>query len=147
MTSPPGAGVRPPAPVRSDPQAVRRASRQVMHFGLLMLATLLVAPLGLPGQVASLLLGIAAVVVGIRALRSVWRAGVRGALVPVLAVGLGFAVVMVISFATMLALWPLQEELRRCLDGALTIAAQEQCQDDFQDRLQDQLGDAGSAAP
>ncbi len=147
MTSPPGAGVRPPAPVRSDPEQVRLASRQVVHFGVLMLATLLVAPLGLPGQVASLVLGLASLVVGVRALRAVWRAGVRGALVPVLAVGLGFALVMVVSFATMLALWPLQEELRRCLDGALTISAQEQCQDDFQRGLQERLEDASTGRP
>ncbi|WP_199424672.1 hypothetical protein [Actinotalea solisilvae] len=147
MTSP--TGVRPPAPprppvqpARSDPEAVRRASRQVMHFGLLLLGTLVVSPLGLAGQVASLALAVAAVVVGIRALLAVWRAGVRGALVPVLGVGLGFALVLVLSLATMLALWPLQAELQECLGDALTISAREQCQDDFQENLQRMLDDA-----
>lgn len=146
MTSPPGTGVRPPAPARTGPEAVRRASRQVMHFGLLVLATIVVAPLALPGQVASLLLAVAAVVVGIRALLAVVRAGMRGVLVPLLGLGLGFALIMVLSLATMLALWPLQEELRRCLGDALTISAKEQCQDDFQQRLQDRLGGDASGA-
>ncbi|MBX9243917.1 hypothetical protein ICW40_03735 [Actinotalea ferrariae] len=144
MTSPPGTGVRPPAPpappTRSDPEAVRRAHRQVMHFGLLVLATIVVAPLALPGQVASLLLAVAAVVVGIRALLAVVRAGMRGVLVPLLGLGLGFALIMVLSLATMLALWPLQEELRQCLGDALTIAAQDQCQVEFQRSLEERLG-------
>lgn len=131
----PGPAPRPPA----DPEVIRAASRQVMHFGLLILATLLTASLALPWQAAALAFAIAAVVVGIRALRAVWRAGLRGTLVPVLAVGLALAALMSLSLLTMLALWPIQVERQDCLRDALTIAARETCETQFQEALAERL--------
>ncbi|WP_024287077.1 hypothetical protein [Cellulomonas sp. KRMCY2] len=136
------------APQRpADPEAVRAASRQVMHFGLLILATLLTASLTLPWQAAALAFAIGAIVVGIRAIRTVWRAGMRGTLVPVLAVGLALAALMSLSLVTMLALWPLQVDRQDCLRGALTISVREGCETAFQDaltaRLEQALGQGG----
>ena len=81
--------------------------------------------LPLPWQAASLVFVVAALVVGIRALRFVWRAGLRGVLVPMLAVGLAFTALLSVSMASLLALWPVQLERQQCLQDALTIASQE----------------------
>ncbi len=138
----------PPDPTRPppDPDAVRGASRQVMHFGLIMLASLVTAALPLPWQAAALVFALGAIVVGIRAMRAVWRSGVRGALVPVLGVGLVFAALMSISLATMLALWPLQVQRQDCLRDALTISAREACEVQFQDALTERLAQWGQGS-
>lgn len=124
---------------RPDPEAARAASRHIMHFGLLLLAAVVTSTLPLPWQAASLVFIVAALVVGIRALRSVWRAGLRGVLVPMLAIGLAFTALMSVSMASLLALWPVQLERQECLQGALTIAARESCQVDFQHTLEERL--------
>ncbi|WP_182111953.1 hypothetical protein [Actinotalea sp. JY-7876] len=160
MTSPPDARVRPPErpaapeqprqpagapppgrvpPRPPDPEAARAASRRVTHFGLLLLATLVVTSLPLPWQAAAVGFAVAAVVVGIRALMAVWRAGLRGAVVPLLGLGIGFSAVMVLSLGTMLALWPLQVELEQCRRDALTISAQDRCQAEYEQSLRDVL--------
>lgn len=140
---PPGAPVTPPPPRPApDPEAVRAASRRVLHFGLLMLASLVTASLALPWQAAGLAFALAAVVMGARAMRAVWRAGLRGALVPVLAIGLAFAAMLSASLATMLVLWPVQVERQDCLRDALTISAREACEQQFQDALTERLEQA-----
>lgn len=135
---------RPPV----DPEAARAASRRVLHFGLLMLATLLTSTLPLPWQVATLGFAVLALVVGVRALVQVWRSGLRGALVSVLAVGLAFAAMLAASTAGLIALWPVQMERQECLQGALTISATERCESDYRDALDDLLERArGGLAP
>ncbi|WP_250448645.1 hypothetical protein, partial [Actinotalea sp. C106] len=126
---------RPPV----DPEAAREASRQVMHFGLMMLATILAVSLPLPWQAAALAFALGAVVLGIRALRAVWRSGLRGALVAILGFGLGLAALLTLSLVTMLALWPVQMERQSCLRDALTISATTACEDQFQQRLDETL--------
>lgn len=104
-----------------------------MHFGLAMLACLVTSTLPLPWQAGALAFALLAMVMGIRALRSVWVSGARGAMVPALSIGLAFAGVLTLSMVTSLALWPLQMERQDCLRDALTIAAQERCEADFRD--------------
>lgn len=108
-----------------------------MHFGLLFLSALLVSSLTLPWQAASILFALAAVVEGIRALRSVWAAGLRGALVPMLMVGVGAALMLTMATVGMVALWPIQMEHQNCVQSALTISAKEQCEQDYSTRLDD----------
>ena len=131
----------PAPPNPPDPEDVRRASRRVMDFGLLMLATLVTAAMPLPWQAAGLAFAVATVVVGIRALQAAWRAGLR-TLVPLLGVGLAFAMLMSVALGAMLALWPLQVERQDCLRDALTISARETCEADFQESLQERLEQA-----
>jgi len=128
-----------------DPEAQQAATRQVLHFALLLLATLLTSSLPLPWQVAGLVLAIAAIVVGVRAMISIIRLKLRTALAPALGIGLGVAVTMVFSLAVTLAVWPLQVERQECLAGALTIAAHDACEAAFQDALTERL--QGSTAP
>ncbi|HEY8719113.1 hypothetical protein, partial [Pengzhenrongella sp.] len=124
-----------------DPLATRAASRLVMHFGLLLLASLLTSALPLPWQAASLGFMVAALVVGIRALSAAWRAGVRGVLVPMLAVGLALTALMAMVMASLLALWPIQLARQDCLQGALTISATEKCQVDFKNSVNHVMND------
>lgn len=131
-------GARPP----TDPEAARAASRRVMHFGLLMLATLLTTTLPLPWSVGALLFAVGAVVAGVLALRSVWKAGLRGALVPMLGLGIGFSVMMTTSLVAMIAMWPVHEARQDCLRDALTISARESCEAEYREQLQEQLEDA-----
>lgn len=114
-----------------------------MHFGLAMLAALVTATLPLPWQAAGLAFAILAIVLGLRALRTVWASGMRGTLVPVLAVGLVFTTLMTVSLGTMLALWPLQLERQDCLRDALTITATEACETQFQQGLTERLEQIG----
>ena len=107
----------------------------MLHFGLLMLGSLVMASLPFPWQAAALVFAIAALVIGVRALIAVWRAGLRGALVPVLAIGLFFAAMLSASLTMMLALWPIQVENQQCLRDALTISAREACAEQMQDSL------------
>lgn len=136
------AGV-PPAPPRTGApapsEAARAARRQVLHFSLLLLASWLTASLPLPWEASGLAFAVAAVVVGIRALRTAVRAGLRDRLAPVLAFGLTFAVLLVLSMAATLVFWPVQMERQECLSGALTISAREACETQFQQSLSEHL--------
>ena len=131
------------AAIRPDPEAARAASRRVLHFALLLLAGLVTSALPLPWQAASLAFVVAALVVGVRALISVWRAGLRGVLVPMLAIGLAFTALMSMAMVSLLALWPVQLERQQCLTSALTIAASDKCQVDYQHTLENRLRELG----
>jgi len=132
---------RPPTPdpPPPDPVALRAATRQVLHFALLLLAALATSSLLLPWQVIALVLTLAALVVGVRAMVTVIRLRVRGTLAPALGVGLGLAALLALSLTTALALWPLQMQLQECQRDALTISATQACQTQFDDALRDRL--------
>ena len=139
MSQPGPVRTAPPAPRPPDPDDVREASRRVLHFALLMLVALLTASRPLPWQAASLVFVVAAVVVGIRALVLVRRSRIKGAIVPVLAVGLVFAAAMATSLTLLLAMWPLQREREQCLRDALTISSREACEQTFNERVEESL--------
>ena len=140
----PGQG-RPPVPQRPpvapprppDPAAVVRGSRQIVHFGLFMLAAILLSVLNLPWKVASFAFLVAAVVTGIRALVTVVRGRVRGSLVPMLVLGLVFSMLFSLTLLATFATRPLQVKQQECLRGALTISAQAACQHDLEQGLKD----------
>lgn len=136
---PPRPGREAPAAQPLDPQTARTAQRLVLHFVLLVLAALITATLPLPLQAAALLFAVAAVVVGLRALRVVWRPGLRERLAPVLLLGLSFAALLIVSLSVMLALWQVQVERQECLARALTIGAREDCEVQFQDSIERRL--------
>ena len=106
---------------------------------MLMLASLVTAPLPLPWQVGSLAFSVAAVVVGVRALLAVRRAGMKGAILPAVTVGLLFAAALSGFAALTLALWPQQSAYQRCRADALTISAQETCDAHYVRALRDRL--------
>ena len=145
---PPGppAGGRPagPPPVRPvaprppvDPEAVARASRQVLNFSLLLLGAFLVSRFPLPWMAGSLVLVVAALAMGIRALISVRRARTPGVMTPMLVIGLTIAVLFSMAMAGSLATWPLLLTEQQCLRDALTISATEACTTDYTQGLRE----------
>ena len=136
---PPQPGRGAPAAPPLDPQTARTAQRLVLHFVLLVLAALITATLPLPVQAAALLFAVAALVVGLRALRVVWRPGLRERLAPVLLLGLTFAALLVLSLSVMLALWQVQVEHQKCTARALTIGAREECEVRYQESIERRL--------
>jgi hypothetical protein len=117
----------------------------VGRFGLLVLASLLVNGLDLPWQAAAIGFSVAAVVVGIQAVRAVARARMRTAATVFTSVGVGLAALMVIGQGLALAFWPLQADYQKCRRDALTISAQQQGQVDDERRNLDlsRLGRTG----
>ncbi|GAA3229165.1 hypothetical protein ACFP63_04515 [Oerskovia jenensis] len=115
----------PPTPV--DPDTLRATTRQVLHFGLLMLVTLVTSSLAFPWRVSSLFFAAVTIVFGVRAMRAVWRARLGGALLPAVAVGLGLTATMSLSMLGGLAMWEVELDNQQCLDGAITVAAQQEC--------------------
>ena len=76
-----------------DPEVAARAASLTRLFGVLVLASVLVATLPLPWQAPALLFAVAALVVGVRALVVAARARTRG-LVPLLATGVVIALLV-----------------------------------------------------
>lgn len=109
-----------------------------MDFILLLLATLVMSATALPWQASALVFAVGALVTGVRALRSAVRSGLRGIVLPV-GVGLGVTAVMTLSLLTLVALWPLQAERQDCLRRALTVSAQEACEQQFSETLEERL--------
>ncbi len=139
MTNPPPRSGRgaPVAPI--DPEIARTAQRLVLHFVLLVLAALVTATLPLPLQVAALIFSIAAIIVGVRALRVVWRPGLRERLAPLLLLGLAFSALLVVSTSVMLSMWQVQLDHQVCLRRALTIGAREACEVQYQESIERRL--------
>ncbi|WP_435738852.1 hypothetical protein V5D56_09945 [Cellulosimicrobium sp. PMB13] len=149
-SSAPGAGARPPQPGPGappppapgpvppprptpepepvDPESARLATRRVLHFGLLLLLVIVLSTLPFPWQMVSLAVAVAAIVAGVRALVATWRARVRGALVPALAIGVGLAVLLTFQLVGVLVTWDVAMEHQRCLDGAITVGAADRCE-------------------
>jgi hypothetical protein len=111
-----------------------------------MLGGLLTLGLQLPWNLVALALTVAALVVGTRALLAARRAGLRGGLVISLSLGLAVSALVALSFASVLALWPVQLARQECVAEALTISARQTCEQDFEravtDRLEHLLGPA-----
>jgi hypothetical protein len=121
----PGGPGEPAPPI--DPDTLRATTRQVLHFGLLMLVTLVSSSLAFPWRVASLVFAVVTIVFGVRALRAVWRARLGGALLPAVAIGLGLTMTMSLSMLGGLAMWDVELDHQQCLDGAITVSAQQEC--------------------
>ncbi|MCV2395464.1 hypothetical protein OEB99_14195 [Actinotalea sp. M2MS4P-6] len=115
------------------------ASRRIQHFAVLALAGLVTVQLPLPWAFAAPAFSIVAVVVGVRAVAAARKARMRGLVMVAVSTGIGLAAVIVMSFASVVALWPLQLELQECERGALTISAEHQCRADFQQGVEERL--------
>jgi len=128
---------RPPREV--DPEKAQLGRRRLLHFASLMLLGLLSSNLPLPWQIIATVAFLAALIVGIRALITLWKAHVRGAVLPMITMGLVISGILLASSVTLLALWPMQMERQNCLHRAITVSAQEQCETAFEDGLKKML--------
>ena len=130
---------RPQEPPRPplDPEVVREATRPVGTVAMLMFATLVVSLLPLPWQPAALVFGLLAVVLGIRSIVRLSRAGLgRSPIIAFLAAGLAFTSLTMLTVGSGVAVWSIQMDHQECVAGALTIAAQEACTQSYQDALE-----------
>lgn len=125
-----------PPPIPTDPEGAAQARGHARTFGLLLLASAILGTLHIPWQALALPFIVAAVVYGIRAALTASRAHVRGALVPMLIVGIAISAVWAMVAGGMLLLWPLQAERQACLADALTHTARAQCEQDFRQGLE-----------
>ena len=137
LTGSPGSVGRAPRSARAprppvDPEAARYATRSVMHFGLLMLATLLTSSIALPWRLVSIAIGLLALVVGVRALRRVWRAGLRGFLVGAMSAGVVMTFALILTTLAVIPVWQIEMDHQSCLDEAITVVAKSSCESDYQ---------------
>ncbi|WP_461024399.1 hypothetical protein [Thalassiella azotivora] len=125
--------------------ALRRAGRLMTRFAVLVLAAVVTSTLRLPWQAAALVFSVGAVVVGVLATRAVVRARMGGAGVAFAAAGVGLSAVMVVVNGASVALWPVQAELQRCQQRAVTEAAERRCLAEYERTLTDLV--PGPATP
>jgi hypothetical protein len=109
-------------------------------FLILLLGLVVVSQLALPFRLAGLLLGLAAGWVGIRLLiamlaRSRAGSSVRGW--PSVVIGLGLTVVLTLVLTVQAIFYPVMAERERCMAGANTLKAKDNCDQAYQDRLDD----------
>ena len=134
---------RPPA----DPELERATSRRVLHFAGLLLGAVLASMLPLPGRALGIVLVLAALVVGVRALVLAWRGGVPGGVVPMLGVGVVSAAFVALFMLVMLSFWPQEMARQTCLRDAVTIAATERCEADYRRAFDERLPGGTPASP
>lgn len=144
--APPAGGPQqdPPDPKgeqkKIDPEKMAAVSRPVLHFGLFMLAALIAMQLNLPWQLASLAFAGAAIYVGVRAIIRVIKARAGGTIVVLLAFGLTLTGLLVITSISNLALWNEEMERQRCLSSAVTVSAEDRCEQEYQRAVEERLG-------
>lgn len=112
-----------------DPAEVLRTAQRARTAGVLLVASVLVVGLPVPWQAAALPFALAAFVLGIRALVGAVRSRAQGALPAVLALLVGLAGMWVSLTAGTLLMWQVQTAHQECMAGALTVTAQQRCQD------------------
>ena len=103
-----------------------------MHFGLLMLATLLTSTIALPWRLVSVAIALLALVVGVRALRRIWRAGLRGFLVVAMSAGVVMTFALALTTLAVIPVWQIEMDRQSCLNEAITVAATSTCESDYQ---------------
>lgn len=123
-------------PTTPDPVVLARIRRLVRHFGVWLVAALAVSLLPLPWRVATVAFLAGAGVTGIRALRTVVVAKVKGGLAPMLAAGLAMTGILAAGTLGSLILWSADSDRQDCLRGALTQSAQAACAEQYQDAVQ-----------
>jgi len=112
----------------------------VRHFGLFMVALIIVTTLPLPLRLAGIAFAVATLWTAVQCLSTLatlHRLGVpvRGRIG--VSIGLGVAGVLLAALLFQLAFYPLVEGYERCLGGANTSTAQRACQDQTKQRLQE----------
>jgi len=133
----------------SDPQRPARkpgiqvtdpvVRRRLGLFATLLVACFVTSWLPLPFSLATVAFAGWALVLGIMTLRRVLRAKERGMLVPLLAVGVLSALMLVLSTGAVALVWPVQQAWQECRAGAVTVEAVERCDRQQRIDLEDHL--------
>jgi hypothetical protein len=110
--------------------AVDDLRREVRLVGVLLLALIVVSQLALPFRLAGIAFGVAAVALSIRSLgrlARLRRAGGRPRGQVALSAGMGLAGVVTVLLLLDALLYPVAIEHQRCLAGAVTRTARQDC--------------------
>jgi hypothetical protein len=110
-----------------DPQAAAKVVRLAGTFGVLVLASVLVAALPLPWRVASIAFAAAAVVWGVRAWVLAVRTRVRSGLPVALGLGVLVACGWILVGVAWLSFWDAESTHQDCVSHALTVSARQEC--------------------
>ncbi len=127
-----GPGRRPPSP-----EEVRTAGRRSLAAIGFTFGALITSGLPLPWQALAVAFSLAAVVAGIRALRTARATGLRRTLMPVVAVSLLLGAVYLVSSIGVVITWSIHQERQDCLNRALTVSAQDACEAEFRKALEE----------
>lgn len=111
----------------------------MMAFGALSLVALVATGFPLPWQVVGTVASFAAVVAGARALRALWRTGLRGPLLAIVAMGTAVTALVLASSLSVIATWPIQVARQECLERALTVSARDACEEEYRRSLDERL--------
>lgn len=136
----PGRPGRPEKP-KPTPEQLAGVSRSVLHFGLFMLAAVLTMQVPLPWQLISIAFAAGALVVGIRALLRVFRQQIRGMISVLLIFGLLLSGMLLVTSLSNVAVWDEQMERQQCMRSAITVAAQDRCEQTYQQAIEERFGD------
>ncbi|UNX54266.1 hypothetical protein MF406_15260 [Georgenia sp. TF02-10] len=136
----PASATPPPSSAGTDRRAAA-AVRLVRSFGLTLLAALMLSLLALPWPWL-LLPGVgflAALVLGVLAIRRLRAAKIRGALVPVVVVGMVMAALAALTSVSQAVLWREYEAYQRCVGQAITEQARQRCAAELERDLDERL--------
>lgn len=122
-------GRRPPTPTPDKATDEQLASTRTYQrwFMLLLLGTLLTSNLMLPWKLLGLILGMAALTMGILALVKAVRHKLPTFLKITTVIGLAATLFLTLGTAASVLLWPITAEYEECMRTALTNAAQRTC--------------------
>jgi hypothetical protein len=122
----------PEPPPDLSPEQVRSVTGSTMLFGLLMMATLLAGSLPIPWQLLAPVAGLATLAYGVRTLVKVRKLRWPGMLSPMLIGGLMLTLLTTMgSTAQLTMFWDEQVAYQECRERAITIAAQERCDQEW----------------
>lgn len=131
----------PEPPPELTPEQARSVTSSTLIFGLLMMGALLAGSLPIPWQILGPLVGVAALVHGVRTLVRVRKLRWPGLLSPMLIGGLMLTMVTTMGTTTELTMfWDEQVAYQDCRAEAVTIAAQERCQREWDEARSASLG-------
>ncbi len=121
-----------PAEPRTD---AARLGGAVRSFALSMLAAVIASGLALPWSLGALVFTLAALVLGVLAMRLAVKMKAGTAPVVWLSLGLALAAVTLLVQVVWIALWPVKWDYERCQDAAITLSAQDACDTGLRERL------------
>jgi hypothetical protein len=121
--------------------------RRVAGVGLVTMLAVFATALPLPWQAVGLVVALAAIGLGVRALRLVRAVGLSRALTSPLVISLAVNGLVLFSSASVIATWPIQLEFQECRRSALTFSARAACQARFEEAMQSQLAATPDGTP
>ncbi|WP_420112597.1 hypothetical protein [Pseudactinotalea sp.] len=131
----------PEPPPELTPEQARSVTSGTLVFGLMMMGALLAGNLPIPWTLLAPLVGVGALVHGVRTLIRVRKLRWPGLLAPMLIGGLMLTMLTTMGTTTQLTMfWDEQVAYQECREQAVTIAAQERCQREWDEARSVSLG-------